>query len=187
MSLKRAISLLAIAIVAFILGAASVLYLKRSSVPQGWISIIPDASPTLFNMATMKTDIPPPEPGKLEGRIKFLERSGGIQIGYVLRLPFKPNPVAALPAKYRKETKLENGFTIGPPDQVSYTGKFTFNLQDTDGFSLAKITGPDESLTAGSENQIQGATEATVPESVAARTKRIAVSFDAAKCNICDD
>src|SRR5271170_2457216 len=153
--MKRTLATIIIALTAFALGAASVLYLKKSSVPQGWIFIVPDTSATLFDMAAMKTDIPPPEPGKLEGRVKFLERSGGIQIGYVLKLPFKPNPVATLPAKYRKETKLENGFTIGPPDQVSYTGKFTFNLQDVDGFSLAKIIGPDESVTSASDNQIQ--------------------------------
>jgi hypothetical protein len=187
MGFKKALSIFAIAVVAFVLGAASVLYLKRSSISQDWITIIPDTSPTLFDMAVMKTDIPPPEPGKLEGRIKFLERTGDIQIGYVLKLPFKPNPVAALPAKYRKITKLENSFTIGPPDQISYTGKFTFNLQDADGFSLAKITGPDEYLTAGSDNPIQGTTEATISESIAKRTKRIAVSFDAQKCNICDE
>ena len=134
----------------------------------------------------MRADIPPPEQGKPEGKIKFLRRDNGIQIGYILKLPMKPNPVSALPAKYRHETRLENGFTIGPPDQVSYTGKFTFNLQDADGFSLAKITGTDEEIVAGSENQLQGVTQATVPESVAARTKKIAVSFDAYKCNICD-
>jgi hypothetical protein len=187
MGFKRAISVLVIALVAFVLGAASVLYLKKSSILQGWITIVPDRSPTLFNMAVMKTDIPPPQPGKLEGRVKFLQNDKGIQIGYVLKLPFKPNPVAALPAKYRKETKLENGFTIGPPDQVSYTGKFTFNLEDGDGFTLAKITGPDEYMTAGADNPIQGKTEDTVPESIAKRTKKIAVSFDAEKCNICDD
>lgn len=184
--MKRTLAILIFAVAAFALGAASVLYLKRPSVPQGWITVIPDSSPTLFDMAAMKEDIPPPEPGKLEGRVKFLQRANGIQIGYVLKLPIKPNPVAALPAKYRRETKLPNGFTIGPPDQVSYTGEFTFNLQDGDGFSLAKITGPDESLVAASDNQIQGATEATVPESVVAHTKKIAVSFDAKKCNLCD-
>lgn len=151
------------------------------------MTAVPDTTPTLFDMAVMKADIPPPEPGRLEGRVKFLERDKGIQIGYVLKLPMKANPVSALPAKYRHETKLESGMTIGPPDQVSYTGKFTFRLEDGDGFTLAKITGPDESLTAASDNPIQGATEDTVPESVAKRTKKIAVSFDASKCNLCDD
>jgi hypothetical protein len=185
--MKRTLTILIVAVAAFACGAASVLYLKRSSVPQNWITIIPDTPSTLFDMAAMKTDIPPPQSGKPEGRVKFLERASGIQIGYVLKLPIKPNPVAALPAKYRKETKLESGFTIGPPDQVSYTGKFTFNLQDADGFSLIRITGPDESLSAGSDNPIQGTTESMIPESIIRRTKKIAVSFDAAKCNLCNE
>jgi len=187
MDLKRTISILALALAAFVLGAVSVLYLKRSSIPQDWITIVPDTSPTLFDMAVMKRDIPPPEPGKLEGRVKFLQNDTGIQIGYVLKLPMKANPVSALPAKYRREEKLPNGMTIGPPDQVSYTGKFSFRLEDSDGFTLAKITGPDEYLTAASDNPIQGKTADTVPESVAKRTKKIAVSFDAEKCNVCDE
>jgi hypothetical protein len=84
------------------------------------------------------------------------------------------------------ETKLANGMTMGPPDQLSYTGKFTFNLQDDDRFTLAKISGPDETIVAASDNPIQGATEETVPESIAKRAKKIAVSFDASKCYPCD-
>lgn len=187
--MKRTLTLAGVALVAFIFGAASILYLQHTASPtltKGWITVIPDSSPTLFDMAVIKIDIPPPEPGKLEGRVKFLERDKGIQIGYILKLPMKPNPVSALPPKYRHETKLENGMTMGPPDQVSYTGKFTFNLEDEDGFTLAKITGPDERLTAGSGNQIQGATEDTISESVARRTKKIAVSFDASQCYPCE-
>jgi hypothetical protein len=184
--MKRTLVMLLVAVTAFALGVGSSFYLRRSSVPQGWLVIIPDSSPTLFDIAAMKDDIPPPEPGRLEGKIKFLQRDAGIEIGYVLKLPMKANPISALPAKYRQETKLDNGFTIGPPDQVSWTGKFTFNLQDGDGFSLAKILSHDESIAGASDNQLQGVTEATVPESIAIRTKRIAVSFDAEKCNICD-
>lgn len=184
--MKRTLATIIIALAAFALGVTSAIYVKRSTVPQGWITVIPDDSPTLFDIAAMKEDIPPPQPGKLEGKVKFLQRDNGIQIGYMLKLPVKPNPVSALPAKYRQETKLPNGFTIGPPEQVSYTGKFTFNLQDRDGFSLAKITGPDEFLVAASDNNLKGTTEAIVPQSVATRTKKIAVSFDANKCNICE-
>lgn len=100
---------------------------------------------------------------------------------------FKPNPVSALPAKYRKETSLGNGFTIGPLDQISYSGAFTFRLEDGDGFTLATVVGPDETLIAASENKLQGSTENTVPESVVKRTKKVAVSFDAKKCNLCDE
>jgi hypothetical protein len=98
----------------------------------------------------------------------------------------QPNPVSALPPRYRQETKLESGFTISPPDQISYSGKFTFNLQDGDGFSLAKITSPDEWVASASDNPLQGTTTTPIAESVATRTKKIAVSFGVEKCNICE-
>lgn len=69
---------------------------------------------------------------------------------------------------------------MGPPDQVGYTGKFTFKLEDGDGFILAKITGPDERITARLGQPDSGGY-------IVKRTKRIAVSFDAAKCNVCDE
>lgn len=184
--MKRALTIVGVAVLFFVLGAGLVLFLKTTSIPQRWMNAIPDTSPVLFDMAAMKDDIPPPNPGKLEGRVKFLDRDKGTQIGYMLKLPIKPNPVSALPARYRQMTKLENGVTIGPPDQVSYTGKFTFILKDADGFTLAKITGPEETVTAASDNPLQGNTEETVPRSIAERTKQIAVSFDAEKCNLCD-
>jgi hypothetical protein len=137
-------------------------------------------------MDVMKEDIPMPDVGKPQGRVKFLQRDKGIQIGYVLQLPIKPNPVSALPQKYRQETKLDNGLTVGPPDQVSYQGRFIFDLQDSDGFTLAKIVGPLEWFAAASDNPEQGTTDGTAPLSIVQRTKKIAVSFSAEKCNICD-
>ena len=54
-------------------------------------------------------DIPWPDTTKPSGRVKFLNRDKGERLGYVLRLPIKPNPVAALPAKYQKTTKDATG------------------------------------------------------------------------------
>jgi len=184
-SMKRLLIISVVAVLSFVLGAGLVLFLKKATVPAGWIAIVPDREAVLFDEAAMKDDIPPPSAGKPEGRVKFLQHDKGIQIGYVLKLPIKPNPVSALPQKYRQETKLASGFVIGPPDQISYTGDFTFVLQDNDGFTLAKIKGPPERLTAASDNPIQGETEQTVPQSIAEHTKKIAVSFEAEKCDVC--
>jgi hypothetical protein len=60
----------------FVLGAGSVLLLKRSpvpSIPQGWIDVKPADTAVLFDMTAMNVDITPPTPGKIEGRIKFLQ------------------------------------------------------------------------------------------------------------------
>lgn len=45
-------------------------------------------------------DIPWPVTTKPSVRVKFLNRDKGEQLGYVLKLPIKSNPVSALPAKY---------------------------------------------------------------------------------------
>jgi hypothetical protein len=85
--MKRALTIIGVAVASFILGATFVLFVKRapdSTIPKDWITIIPDRNPTLFDISAMKSDIPPPQPGKLEGRVKFLENDKGIQIGYVL-------------------------------------------------------------------------------------------------------
>jgi hypothetical protein len=185
---KRAIITFGIAILAFLLGAMSILLLRRasnSSVPQGWMNIVPATDPVMFDMAAIKSDIPVPKPGRLSGRVKFLSRDNDLQIGYTLKLPMNPNPVSALPERYRRTTQI-SGFDVGPPDQVIYTGAFTFILRDGDGFTLAKIKGPSENISSASDNPIQGTTEATVPESAAEHTKQIAVSFDAEKCNVCE-
>lgn len=42
-------------------------------------------------------DIPWPKTTKPSGRVKFLNRDKGEQLGYVLKLPIGPNPTAALP------------------------------------------------------------------------------------------
>ena len=186
--MKRLLIIIGVAVVSFITGAVCMFLLMRqpaASVPKDWIKIVPAETPVLFDMTAIRHDIPMPTPGTIEGTAKYLERDKGIQVGYRLKLPIKPNPVSALPEKYRKTSDYGNGFTVGPPDQVSYTGKFTFDFQDADGFSLGKITGQPEILTAAADNSIQGMTDETVSQSIAERAKKIAVSFDAEKCNLC--
>src|SRR5207244_7439147 len=81
--------------------------------------------PTLLPYTTLfrSGDIPWPETTKPTGRVKFVNRNGGEQLGYMLKLPIKPNPTAALPEKYRRTTKGENGLEFGPPDQILYEGQ----------------------------------------------------------------
>jgi hypothetical protein len=109
--MKRTFTIL-VAVVFFALGATCMYLVKRPSpsVPQDWITVIPDAFPVLFDMSAMNIDIPAPSPGKIEGQVKYLSRENGLRIGYRLKLPIKANPVAALPEKYRQSTKY--GFAI---------------------------------------------------------------------------
>jgi hypothetical protein len=131
-------------------------------------------------------DIPGPDTTKPSGRVKFLNRDKGEQLGYVLKLPIKPNPTSAFPAKYRQTTKDKNGLEFGPPDQVLYEGHFEFTLKDADGFVLLKMGGPVEHLSAGAENQVQGTTDDTIPQSVIERAKEVDVGFLVTACNPCE-
>jgi hypothetical protein len=83
-------------------------------------------------------------------------------------------------------TKDKNGLEFGPPDQVLYEGHFEFTLKDADGFVLLKMGGPVEHLSAGAENQVQGTTDDTIPQSVIERAKEVDVGFLVTACNPCE-
>jgi|SRR5271157_3268268 len=183
--MRRAITIIGVAVVSFILGATCLYLLKRMPTSR-WISVISDGGGIGFEIATFNPDIPMPKTTKPEGRVKFLNRDKGEQLGYVLKLPISPNPTSALPEKYRRTTKDEKGLEWGPPEQVLYEGHFEFTLKDADGFVLTKISGPTEHLSAGSDNPVQGTTEETVPGSVIQRTKEVGVSFLVTSCNPCE-
>jgi hypothetical protein len=100
-------------------------------------------------MEAIKADIPMPTTTKSSGQVKFLIRDNGQQLGYVLKAAIKPSPTSALPEKYRRETKGDNGLVFGPPEQVVYDGHFEFTLKDADGFVLVTVSSPVEHLSAG--------------------------------------
>jgi len=183
--MKRKLTLVGVAIVAFIFGAMAMHLYKRER-SHAWISVASDGGGFGMQENALNGDIPWPDTTKPSGRVKFLNRDKGEQLGYVLNPPMKPNPTSALPAKYRQTTKEKNGLEIGPPDQVLYEGHFQFTLKDGDGFVLLKMDGPVEHLSAAADNSVQGATDQTVPDSVILRTKEVDVGFLVTSCNPCD-
>jgi len=184
--MKRTLTVAGITVVAFIVGA-SVMYLLKEQRSRVWISVVSDGAGFGMSSEALNGDIPWPETTKPSGRIKFLSRDKGEEFGYMLKLPIKPNPTAALPPKYRKtkRPKGDNGLEFGAPDQVLYEGHFEFTLKDADGFVLMKLNGPVEHLSAGSENSVQGTAEEVIPNSVIQRTKQVDVTFLVTSCNPC--
>jgi hypothetical protein len=182
--MKKALTLAGVAGAAFILGALS-MYLLKWERSVEWTSVASDGAGFGMTSEALNGDIPWPKTTKPSGRVKFLSRDRGKQLGYILKLPIAPNPTAALPAKYRKITKGDNGLEYGPPDQVLYEGHFEFTLKDADGFVLMKLNGPAEHLSAASENSVQGTAEETIPDSVTRRTRQVDVSFLVTSCNPC--
>lgn len=186
--MKRALTLAGVAVFAFLVGGlATYLLMKapKSAITKEWIPVKAENFGVSWSIDIIKTDIPEPKTEPPSGKVKFLNRDKGIQLGYVLKLPIKANPTSALPAKYLKTTKSEGGLEIGPPDQVNYRGNYTFTLRDADGFVLLEIPGPSENVAAGSDNSVQGMTEGTIQPFVAERTKTILVRFTMDSCYPC--
>lgn len=153
--------------------------------PDEWISVTPDTNPLGYETDALVADVPTPWAESLTGKVKFVNRDNGIQLGYVLKLPLKPVLVSTLPEKYRKTEKLPNGFVEGPPDKLHLEGHYNFTLKDSDGFVLQKLTSPKENLETGTNNDTQSMTETSVVSSVAERTKSVVVEFLVTKCYPC--
>jgi hypothetical protein len=64
-----------------------------------WIAVVSDGGGFGMSSEALNGDIPWPGTTKPSGRVKFLNRDKGEQLGYVLKLPIKSNPVSALPEK----------------------------------------------------------------------------------------
>lgn len=183
--MRRTLTIIGVAVLSFLVGATCVYFLMRAPKP-GWIQVKSDGAGFGLNSAALNGDIPWPKTTPPSGRVKFLNRDKGQQLGYVLKLPIGPNPTSALPEKYRRLVKADNGLEFGPPDQVLYEGHFEFTFKDADGFVLTKISGPTEHLSANSENVVQGTVEETLPSVVIDRSKEVDASFLVTSCNPCD-
>lgn len=88
--MKKAFAVAGIAIVAFILGAMS-MYLSTKEHRAAWITVVSDGAGFGMTTEALNGDIPWPGTTKPSGRVKFLSRDRGEQLGYILKLPIKPN------------------------------------------------------------------------------------------------
>jgi hypothetical protein len=186
--MRRTLTILAVAVISFVLGASCMYMLKRQPKPNpadGWITLVSDANPMGYEMDALVADVPIPKAKSLSGKAKFVSRDNGLMLGFVLKLPLDPLPTSSLPEKYRKTTKGTDGFEYGPPENLHLEGHYDFVLKDADGFVIQTISSPTENLEAGAENALQGMTEAAIPASVRERTKSVVVSFLATKCYPC--
>jgi hypothetical protein len=115
--MKRLLTRVGVAVIAFVLGAAGMYILKgepKSGITSEWIPVKAQEFGVSWAIDMIKTDIPEPKTDLPSGKVKFLNRDRGIQLGYVLKLPIKTNPTSVLSAKYLKTTKSAGGLEIGP-------------------------------------------------------------------------
>jgi hypothetical protein len=185
---KRTLTILMVAVVSFVLGAGCIYLVKRQPKPRtsaGWITVSVTDFPIGYALDYPIETSPTPKAKGLSGKVKFLTRDNGIQLGYILKIPVEPVPTKSLPLKDQQEEKLPNGFTIGPPDQLHLEGQFDFVLKDADGFELQRISAVQQNIAAGADNERQGTANDIVPPSVVERTKQVTVSFLVKSCYPC--
>ena len=186
--MKRTLTILPVAIVSFVLGAGSMYLIKHPSKPplsDGWITVKVTDFPIGYALDYPIDTLRTPKAKGLTGKVKFLRRDNGIQLGYVLKIPVEPVPTKSLPVKDQQVEKLPNGFTIGPPDQLHLEGQFDFILKDADGFELQRLSAAEQNIAAGDDNERQGTAAGTIPSSVADLTKQVTVSFLVKSCYPC--
>jgi hypothetical protein len=186
---KRTLTILMVAIVSFVLGAGCMYLVKRqpkAPTSDGWIATTVSDFPIGYALDYPIGTEPTPKATALTGKVKFLTRDSGTQLGYLLKIPIEPVPTKSLPIKDQKEEKLPNGFTIGPPDQLHLEGQFDFILKDADGFELQRISAVQQNIAAGADNDRQGIAEGVIQPSVQERTKKVEVSFTVKSCYPCN-
>lgn len=176
-----------VAIVSFVLGVGCMYLVKRqpkAPASDGWITVSV-IDPIGYSLDYPIDTHPTPKAMGLTGKIKFLTRDNGNQLGFILKIPIEPVPTKTLPIKDQQEEKLANGFTFGPPDQLHLEGQFDFILKDSDGFVLQKISATEQNLAAGSDNPTQGTADGIIPPSIVERTKQVQASFLVKSCYPC--
>lgn len=185
--MKRALLIVCTLGVGVVIGGTAVFLLLRSPANiDKWIAVVPNGTGLGFSTKAISVDFSMPDSKKPSGKVKFLSRDKGIQLGYILTLPIDPKPTKDLPAKYTHLKTIQGGMQVGPPDQVELQGNFEFTLKDTDGFVLFQLKGPEHYLVANSQNQVQGTVDEPVPPSIVKRTKIVEVEFYTADCVPCD-
>lgn len=186
--MKRTLTILAVAALSFVLGAGSMYLLKRqpkSPAGDGWFTVTITDFPIGYALNYPAGTSPTPKAKGLTGKVKFLARDSGMQLGYILKIPIEPVPTKSLPLKDQHEEKLPNRFPIGPPDQLHLEGQFDFILKDADGFELQRISALEQNIAAGDDNDRQGTANGTIPQSVVDKTKQVTVIFLVNKCYPC--
>jgi hypothetical protein len=186
--MKRTLTLLIVAVMAFAIGIGGTYLVMRQSKPSndGWIAVTVTNFPMGYALDYPIGISPTPNVKGLSGKVKFLTRDNGTQLGYILKAPLDPIPTKSLPLKDQQQTKLTDGSMVGPPEELHLEGQFDFILKDADGFELQRISALQLNLAAGDQNEKQGIADGTIPSSVQERTKRVEVSILIKNCYPCN-
>ena len=182
-------------LVSFAAGVVAAICFFRFSqqIRSDWFELLKVSSPVSYSTeVAFKSDISLPDVKEISGAAKFLPESNppnSQQLGYLVHVVVPPLDLKKIPEKYlkKKPTEIEGVKTVRPPiDQVYYEAELNFELKDKDGFTLAALVSPSETIRSGKDNQLQQFASKPVANDVAARTKTIFVQLYLKKCNTCE-
>jgi len=177
--------MLLVGIVAFCLGAATVLGVQEiyaGGIPTGWMELSKDRSPIGFSDdAIRKSEIVFPSGSVIDGRARFMPAGNAPaaeRLGYLLHVVVPPLDPAAMPDASRRQ--------LAKIQEVVFEGHFVFTLKDEDGFIVDRLASPQERFSAGKDNQLQGVALDPEPDDQAARVRAIVVVLMLTRCVSCE-
>ena len=162
-------------------------------ISSAWFPLAKASSPLGFSTeVALKSDIALPDVKEISGTAKFLpdtDLPNSQKVGYLVHVVVSPLDLKKVPEKYLKDrpSEVEGVKTVRPPiEQVYYEVQLTFTLKDKDGFTLAEVVSPSETVTSGKDNQLQNFGMKSVANDLAARTKVIYLQLYFKKCFTCE-
>jgi hypothetical protein len=177
--------MLLVGVVAFCLGAATVIGVQEfhaGGVPTGWLDLSKDRSPIGFSDdAIQKSEIGFPSGIVIDGKARFLPAGNtpsAERLGYLLHVVVPHLDPGAVPDTSRRK--------LAKVEEVVYEGHFVFTLKDGDGFIVDRLASPQERLSSGEDNELQGVALDAEPDDQASRVRAIVVVLMLTRCISCE-
>jgi len=150
-----------------------------------------DGAVSYTDDAILKADIPLPTIEAIDAKIKLLAyppAATSRSLGYVTRVRIAPLDKKNIPAKYlqnRTAATKAGPVTISPLVQVTYAAQFSFDLLDSDGFTLGTVIGPEHWIESGKTSAFQEIVAKPVDLSVARRVAKFRTHLSILRCGSC--
>ena len=174
-------------------GLAMFAFLRLQHVSSSWFELTRATSPLTFSEdVAFRSDIALPDINEISGTAKFVPATDGSssrKLGYLVQINVPSLDLRKVPGKYlvRKQLAIAGVKAYREPiKEVYYEVQLTFALKDRDGFTLAKLVSPSETVSSGKDNQLQNFATKTVTTDLAARTKLITLELYLMKCITCE-
>lgn len=138
-------------------------------------------------------DIPWEGISDLSGKIKFTDEfepnsPSFKRLGYIVQISMPDPPRSKLPKKYlQPSTEVINGqqVTLNPSEHIYYKVTLNFTLIDKDGFELLTVSKPDQEISTGQMNHLQGFVDQNIPQHLINKTDHVVLQTSFNQCVTC--